>query len=119
MSHKLAWIGCHVLLVACTSAWNDSGPPPYTAAETDRALAPIKPMQVDCYAASQSARDKRSVKLEFMLYVDEQGAVHSEPQLAEPHDPGLIECMRRGLDGLQFPKRGEHDELRLQFQLGP
>jgi hypothetical protein len=102
---------------ACTSAWNESGPPPFTAAETNRALAPVKEFESRCYEGSDSQRAKRVVRLEYVLYVDEHGAVRSDP-IAGDLEPRVIECMRAGLDSLKFPAKRERDQLRLDVQLG-
>jgi hypothetical protein len=120
MTRSLPLLACFALAItACTSAWNDTGPAPYTAAETDRAFAPVEQLKKRCYDGSETARAGKPAKLEFMLYVDERGAVHSEPQLAEPSDPGLIDCMRVGLDALTFPARDKTDQLRLNFEMSP
>ena len=58
------------------------------------------------------------VRLEFIVYVDEQGEVRSDPVEGDLHDPGLSECLRTGLDTLQFPAKGEADQLHLTFELG-
>jgi hypothetical protein len=108
-----AWVVC----VACTSAWSESGPPPFTAAETNRALAPVKGLESRCYEGSESQRANRIVWLQFVLYVDEHGAVRSDP-VAGDLEPRVIECLRAGLDSLKFPAKGERDQLRLDVQLG-
>lgn len=106
-----------LLAAGCQSSW--SGRPPFTAAETERALAPVKALQQRCYDDSQSRLTGRHVQLEFLLFVDEQGAVRSDPVRGDPHDPPLIECLRAGLDGLHFPGKGEREQLRLSFDLPP
>lgn len=106
-------------LVACTSAWNDSGPPPFTAAETNRALQPVPASKARCYDGSDSKRRGLAARLTFIVYVREDGTVHTEPASAQPHDPELIDCMRRALDELRFPAKDKTDQLVLQFEMGP
>jgi hypothetical protein len=106
-----------LLAAGCQSSW--SGRPPFTAAETERALAPVKALQRRCYDDSQSRLTGRHVGLEFLLFVDEHGAVRSDPVQGDPHDPALIECLRAGLDSLHFPAKGEREQLRVSFDLPP
>jgi hypothetical protein len=87
------------------------------SAETNRALAPVKELESRCYEGSASQREKRSVRLQFVLYVDEHGAVRSVP-VGGDLEPRVIECLRAGLDSLEFPAKGERDQLRLDVQLG-
>jgi hypothetical protein len=108
-----------VCWVGCTSAWNDGARPPYTAAETNRALGPVSQLKARCYDRSLSQRQRRPVRLELVLYVDEHGAVRSAPVAGDPRDPQLVECMRLGLDALRFPPKGEADQLHLSFDMGP
>jgi hypothetical protein len=105
-------------LPGCTSAWNQ-GEGPYTAAEVDRALAPVRALETRCYAGSQTAAAKRAVRLEFILYIDERGRVRSDPVLVDARDPALTQCMRKGLDELRFEPKNEADQLHLNFELGP
>jgi hypothetical protein len=107
----VCWLG------ACTSAWNESGPP-FSRAETDRALAPVQRLEARCYAGSSSARAKQPVRFVFMLYVDGQGQVHAEPKIAEPSVPEMIECVRHQLDTLRFPAKGKSDQVQLDFEFG-
>jgi hypothetical protein len=111
------WFGLCVIaaLGACTSG--RGSPPPFSAAETDRALRPLKELEPRCYAKSQSKLEKRAVRLEFVLYVDERGAVRSDPVVVDPRDAALTECLRAGLDALQFPAKGESDQIRVSFDL--
>jgi hypothetical protein len=102
---------------ACTSAWNETGPPPFTAAETNDALKPVKQLESQCYAGSESQQKQLVVHLEFVLYVDAQGNVSSDP-VGGDLAPPLIECMRKGLDTLKFPAKGATDQLHLSVQLG-
>jgi hypothetical protein len=113
------WFGlfASAALMACTSG--RGGPPPFTAAETERALRPIKQLEPRCYADSQSKHEKRGVRLEFVLYVDERGSVRSDPVLVDPRDAALTECLRAGLDALHFPAKGESDQIRISFDLNP
>jgi len=115
---RRAWAASLVLAIGCTSAWNDSGPPPFTAAETNKALGNVPRLKARCYDGSESKRQGKPARLVYVLYVREDGSVHTEPMEAEPWDPELIDCMRRGLDETRFPSRGETDEIRLEFELG-
>lgn len=117
MSKRAVYRVLLLLAAGCQSSW--SGRPPFTAAETERALAPIKALQQRCYDDSQSRLTGRRVSLEFLLFVDERGAVRSDPVQGDPHDPALIECLRAGLDSLQFPGKGEREQLRVNFDLPP
>lgn len=101
----------------CTSAWNEKGPPPFTAAETNNALRPVNDIERRCYEGSESEQRKLAVELEFVLYVNESGNVRSEP-VGGDLAPELIECVRKGLDTLKFPAKGASDQLHLQVQLG-
>jgi hypothetical protein len=103
-------------LTACTSAWNE-GPPPYTPAETNNALRPVKEIERRCYEGSESQKQKLVVQLDFTLYVNERGEVRSEP-VGGDLAPDLIECVRTGLDTLKFPGKGEADQIHLDVQLG-
>jgi hypothetical protein len=78
----------------------------------------VSSLESRCYAGSDAQRAKRTVQIQYVLYVDERGAVRSEP-VGGDLDPKLIECMRHGLDALKFPAKGERDQLRLVAQLGP
>jgi hypothetical protein len=115
---RRAWAAALVLAIGCTSAWNDTGPPPFTAAETNKALAPVPHLKARCYDGSQAKRQGKLARLTYVLYVQEDGRVHTEPIAAEPWDPELIDCMRRGLDEIKFPSKGETDQVRLEFELG-
>jgi hypothetical protein len=124
MCSRNFWMACPtmvsiVLGAACTSAWNQSGPPPFTAVEINRALAPVSQLKVRCYDVSASRREKRRVQLEFEVHVNEQGAVHSEPVAANAPDPKLIDCMRLGLDAIRFPANRKPDQLHLSFEMAP
>lgn len=102
---------------ACTSAWNESGPPPFTAAETNNALRPLKALEQRCYEGSESQHNKQKVLVEFILYIGEKGEVRSEP-VGGDLVPPIIECLRTGLDTLKFPAKGVSDQLRVTVQLG-
>ena len=106
-----------VFAASCTSAWNDPERLTYSAAETNRALAPLRQLERRCYADSLSQRAQRAVKLEFVLYIDAQGDVRSDPRQALPADPELLECVRTGLNELHFPAKGEADQLRVGLEL--
>jgi hypothetical protein len=115
---RVTWIAFG-WLAGCTSAWNDGARPPYTAAETNRALAPGSNLKARCYDGSLSRRQQRAVRLEFILYVDEHGAVRSAPVVGDPRDPRLVECMRSGLDTLRFPPKRAAEQLHLDFDMAP
>jgi hypothetical protein len=106
-----------LLLAGCASSWANPERIVYSADETNRALAPLRPLQQRCYAGSASRREQRPVKLEFVLFVDEQGAVRSDPVDGYPSDPALLECLRAGLNELQFPAKGETDQIRVGVEL--
>ena len=40
-------------------------------------------------------------------------------RVAKAHDPALIECLRAGLDGLQFPAKNVRDQVHVSFDLTP
>jgi hypothetical protein len=105
------------LAAACTSAWNDPDRLTYTAAETVHALAPLRQLERRCYDDSSSKLAQRPVKLEFVLYIDAQGLVHSAPREGYPADPALLECLRTGLNELRFPAKGEADQVRIGLEL--
>ena len=100
------------------SCGNAIPPSPFTAAETDQALAPVHKIEARCYSASQSARDAQRVLLGFRLEIDASGRVQAIPTQAEPREPALIECVRLALNELRFPAKG-HDRVELDLQLGP
>ena len=118
---RKAWLvlGLVSLSVGCTSAWNDTGPPPFTAAETHKALAPIAHLKERCYERSQTKQQGKFARLTYLLYVEKDGRVHTEPIEAQPWDPELIDCLRRGLDEVRFPSKGKADQVVLNFELGP
>ena len=108
-----------MLLVGLTGCISGaSGPAPYTAAEVDRSLAPVRDLEARCYAGSSSKVDGRPVRLEFILYIDERGGVRSDPVAGDLRDPDLTDCMRKGLDALRFEPKNASDQLRLAFDLG-
>jgi hypothetical protein len=108
------WLGW---VSACTSAWNESGPP-FSRAETDRALSPVQGLEARCYTGSSTARAQQPVRFVFMLYVNGQGQVHAEPKIVEPSVPDMIECVRKQLDSLRFPAKGKSDQVQLDFEFG-
>lgn len=101
----------------CASSWADPERVVYSADETQRALAALRPLQQRCYAGSASQRDQRTVQLEFLLFIDEQGKVRSDPEGGYPRDPALLECLRAGLNELRFPAKGETDQIRVGLEL--
>lgn len=115
---RRVWLGlCAIVALAGCTSGRSGGPPPYTAAETERALRPLKELEPRCYAQSESKQQNRAVRLEFVLYVDARGAVRSDPVLVDPRDAALTECLRAGLDSLHFPAKGEPDQIRVSFDL--
>jgi hypothetical protein len=102
-------------LVGCSSA-----PPaasPFSAAETDQALAPVRRLRARCYDSSALARAGKKVVLDFKLEVEPSGSVRAIPTFAEPGDPEIIECVRGELNRVRFPARGR-DRLDLHFEMG-
>lgn len=114
---RSAWLFLFCWTGACTSAWNESGPP-FSRAETDRALGPVQGLEARCYAGSSTERAKQPVRFVFMLYVNGQGHVHAEPKIVEPSVPEMIECVRKQLDALRFPAKGKSDQVQLDFEFG-
>lgn len=113
-----AWlVNAHT--AGCTSATFQNDRAPFSEAEVNRALAPIEQIKRTCYAGSTSQREKRRVQLEFIAYVNEQGVVHAEPAGPGTFDPALLECLRRHLDELRFPSKGQADQFHLRFDLTP
>jgi hypothetical protein len=100
---------------ACTSPPSKS---PFSAAETNHALAPARQLRPRCYASSALARAKQKITLDFQLEVASSGAVRATPTFAEPDDPEIIECVRHELNNIVFPARGR-DRLNLHFEMGP
>ena len=115
---RKAWFLSVSLWIGCTSAWNDIGPPPFTAAETNRALAPVASLKARCYEQSRTKQQGQYARLTYVLHVREDGRVHSEPIEAQPWDPELIDCLRRGLDEVRFPSKGKTDQVVMEFELG-
>jgi hypothetical protein len=106
------------LLAALALACQSSPPPsPFSPAEVERALAPVKQVEARCYGASQSGRDAQKVELGFRLEIEPSGRVQAIPTRAKPHEPALVECVRHGLNELSFPARGR-DHLELNLELG-
>jgi len=104
---------------SCTSAAFEAKAGPYSQAEINRSLAPVAQIERACYGSSRSRQSKRSVRLEMIAYVSEQGQVHIDPLLVDPADPELTECVRSRLSQLQFAAKGRADQLHLRFELTP
>jgi hypothetical protein len=100
---------------ACESRRTES---PFSAAETNQALAPARQLRPRCYESSSLAQAKKKITLAFDLEVAPSGAVRATPTFADPEDPGLIECVRHELNTIVFPARGR-DRLKLHFEMGP
>jgi hypothetical protein len=90
---------------------------PFSVAETNQALAPVKQLRKRCYESSALARAGQRIALDFRLEIAPSGSVHAIPTFAKPDDPETIECVRRELNALRFPARG-HDRLLLHFEMG-
>jgi hypothetical protein len=100
---------------ACASPPSQS---PFSAAEINEALAPVKQLRRQCYGPSALAGARRTIQLEFQLEVGPSGNVRATPTAPQPPDPEVIECVRRELNRIAFPARG-HDRLNLHFEMGP
>lgn len=92
-------------------------PAPYTSAEIEHALSPVRRISARCYDGSASQLRQKVVKAEFVLTIAADGSVRSEPQAATLGDDALIQCLRHGLDQLKFPPR-ERERLRVELELG-
>jgi len=101
--------------LACESRRTES---PFSAAETNQALAPAKQLRPRCYDSSSLARAKKKLTLAFDLEVAPSGGVRATPTFADPEDPEVIECVRHELNKIVFPARGR-DRLNLHFEMGP
>jgi hypothetical protein len=91
---------------------------PFSAAETNQALAPARQLRPHCYDSSTLAHAGKGIVLDFKLEVEASGAVRALPTFAEPDDPEVIECVRHELNQIRFPARGR-DRLNLHFEMGP
>src|ERR1700761_1538981 len=111
-AHWLLLASVHCSL-GCSHGSHES---PFTAAETNAALAPARELRPRCYAPSALARAGEKIVLDFKLDVEPTGAVHAIPTFAEPDDPEVIECVRHQLNAIQFPARGR-DRLPLHFAM--
>lgn len=101
-------------VVACARP----SPSPFTAAETDAALAPARDLWSLCYAGTKLERAKVVASLDYSLNVAADGSVRSVPRRVDPDRPELVECVRARLNQLRFPARGK-DHLDVHFELGP
>src|SRR6478735_8181387 len=101
--------------VSCTSRPSAS---PFSAAETNHALAPAQQLRPRCYEPSALDRAKQKITLDFQLEVAASGGVRATPTVAEPDDPEVVECARHELNKIVFPARGR-DRLRLHFEMAP
>jgi hypothetical protein len=102
-------------LLGCSS--RQPAASPFSAAETNQALAPVQQLRSRCYDSSALARARKKIVLDFKLEVEPSGAVSAIPTFADPDDPEVIECVRRELNAIQFPARGR-DRLDLHFEMG-
>ena len=101
--------------LACSS--RQPAASPFSADETNQALAPAKQLRPRCYDSSALARAKKKIVLDFKLEVAPSGSVRAIPTFADPDDPEVIECVRNELNQIRFPARG-HDRLELHFEMG-
>ncbi|HYQ16953.1 MAG TPA: hypothetical protein VEQ58_14380 [Polyangiaceae bacterium] len=106
------------LLLASAVGCASPGRPPYTSAETERALAPTRDLRARCYAGTDLERAGRAALLDYDIGVQADGSVRSVPVRVDPEKPELVECVRHRLDELKFPPRGR-DRLSLHFELLP
>ena len=104
----VCWLGCGSRQPAAS---------PFSAAETNQALAPAQRLRPRCYDSSALARAGKKIVLDFQLEVEPSGAVRAIPTFADPDDPEVIECVRRELNEIRFPARGR-DRLDLHFEMG-
>ena len=104
-----------VLISACSS--RQPAASPYTAAETNEALAPAKQLRARCYDSSALGKAKKKIVLDFKLEVEPAGTVRAIPVFVEPDEPEIIECVRHVLNEIKFPARGR-DRLDLHFEMG-
>jgi hypothetical protein len=111
-SLALATVAC---LLGCSS--RQPAASPFSAAETNQALAPARQLRPRCYDSSALARANKKIVLDFQLEVEPSGAVRAIPTFAEPDDPEVIECVRHQLNEIRFPARGR-DRLDLHFEMG-
>jgi hypothetical protein len=93
-------------------------PPPFTAAETDVALAPARDLWSRCYVGTELERRKETATLDYSLNVGADGSVKSIPQRVDPDRPEHVECVRVRLNQLRFPARAK-DRIYVHFELGP
>jgi hypothetical protein len=107
------------VLLACLSACSSPPPPasPFSAAETDQALSPVRRLRARCYDSSALAHAGKKIVLDFKLEVEPSGSVRAIPTFVEPDDPEIIECVRNELNQVRFPARGR-DRLDLHFEMG-
>ena len=90
---------------------------PFSAAETNQALAPAKQLRPLCYDSSALAHAGKKIVLDFKLEIEATGEVRAIPTFVEPDDPEVIECVRHELNRIRFPARGR-DRLELHFEMG-
>ncbi len=99
---------------ACESRRAES---PFSAAETNQALAPARQLRPRCYDSSALARAKKRIVLDFQLEIAPSGSVRATPTFVAPEDPEIVECVRHELNTIVFPARGR-DRLDLHFEMG-
>src|ERR1700753_2124001 len=85
---------------ALAAAWLSgcSSPPPpkspFTDAETNQALAPVRGLRAHCYDSSALAQAHQKIVLDFELEVEPSGTVRAIPKLVQPKSPEVVECVR-------------------------
>ena len=102
-------------LGACSS--QQPAASPFSTAETEQALAPVRRLRAHCYDSSALAHAGKKIVLDFKLEVEPSGSVRAIPIFVEPDDPEVIECVRNELNQVRFPARGR-DRLDLHFEMG-
>ncbi len=124
MLASLSRLSFHVLplaaaaLLACVACESQRTESPFSAAETNQALAPARQLRPRCYDPSPLAQAKTKIVLDFQLEVAPSGSVRATPTFAKPEDPEIVECVRHELNTIVFPARGR-DRLDLHFEMGP
>jgi len=107
------------VLLACLADCSSRPPAasPFSTAETDHALAPVRQLRARCYDSSALAHAGKKIVLDFKLEIDTSGSVRAIPTFVEPDDAEIIECVRNELNQVRFPARGR-DRLDLHFEMG-
>ena len=115
--HPALWPLAAITLLASFACESRRTESPFSAAETNQALAPARQLRPRCYDSSALARAKKKITLAFQLEIAPSGEVRATPTFADPEDPEIIECVRHELNTIVFPPRGR-DRLDLRFEMG-